>query len=146
MPEGDDSPDCFCLRRSSVSRKRASRASSSWFREVTACFLALVSLSQLLVQPDTLGRGILGTYFCSTESRRPFRLPLGLLSIEKASLRAAEKFRATVLQQLFQLGHVASWLQPYDCGRSLGFHDPSMSGMAVWKINRTTEQYWTIRI
>ena len=41
FPAGDDVLDCRCFRRSSVSLKRASRASSSWLCEFTACFLVV---------------------------------------------------------------------------------------------------------
>lgn len=39
LPEEDDGLEVFCFSFSSVSLRRASRASSSWLREVTACFL-----------------------------------------------------------------------------------------------------------
>ncbi len=50
--------------------------------------------------------------------------------MENASLRAAEKFRAIVLEYLFQLGHAVVQVEPYDCGLPLGFHDPSRSDIA----------------
>lgn len=39
LPEEDEGLEVLCFSFSSVSLRRASRASSSWFREVTACFL-----------------------------------------------------------------------------------------------------------
>jgi len=90
----DGGDDFACLNRSSVSRRRASRASSSWVWVETACFLA--RSAPMLVSGEDLGRQYFWWTFLSKVSNPS--------SILNRSSRAAEKLRATVLCRTVRSG------------------------------------------
>lgn len=74
---------CFSLSLSSVSFNLVSKASSSCISEETSCFLAQSTHRVKITD------AYFSTYFRSTDWTRPSRF----LSMEKASLRSAEKAR-----------------------------------------------------